>query len=217
MKEILKQQWLAYNHCGPSFGLKQKSPCVQHIKRDLILVSIFWSSWISSRNPAQMWRASMSSKALRFLDLSLPGKGGSKKKAQNVLISFHRENNMVRLRRYTCGRNVLLRSRHSRGRSWVHVFPWLILTACTCGRGKKGNEYEQGGLMSSLLCSSGGTFLLCSSAQTFTAARGVAWLTPSPRFCGVILSLVFSWSYSYAKAICFQWVEQVSSSYFLEG
>lgn len=158
MKEILKQQWLAYNHCGPSFGLKQRSSCVQPMKRYIILVSIFWSSWISSRNPAQMWRAGMSSKALRFLDLSFPGKGGSKKKAQNVLISFHGENNMVRLSRYTSGRNVLLRSRHSGGRSWVHVIPWLILTACTCGRGKKGNEYEQGGLMPSLLCSSGAPF-----------------------------------------------------------
>lgn len=179
MKEILKQWWLVYNHCGPSFGLKQRSPCVQHTKRYIILVSVFWSSWISSRNSAQMWRASMGSKALRFLDLSFPGKGGSKKAAQNVLISFHRENNMVRLRRYTCGRNVLLRSRHSRGTSWAQdVFPWLILIACTCGKGRKGNEYEQGGLMSSLLCSSDAPF--CCIPQT--AAQGVlcfetAWLT----------------------------------------
>ena len=42
----------------------------------------------------------MNSKAVGFLDLSFSGKGGSKKKAQNVLVSFPRENDIVTLRKY---------------------------------------------------------------------------------------------------------------------
>lgn len=59
----------------------------------------------------------MNPKAVGFMDLSFAGKGGSKRKAHNVLISFPRENYIVTLRKYTCGRNVLVRSRHWRGDS----------------------------------------------------------------------------------------------------
>lgn len=38
-----------------------------------------------------------------------------------------------------------------------------------------------------------------------------------PGFCRVVVSPAFSWSYNYAKAVSLQWVEQVSSSCFLEG
>lgn len=50
----------------------------------------------------------MNSKTVGFLDLSFLGKGGSKTKAQSVLISFPRENYIVTLGKYTCGRNVMI-------------------------------------------------------------------------------------------------------------
>lgn len=37
----------------------------------------------------------MNTKAMRFSDCSVLGKGGSKNKAQNVLVSFPRENDIV--------------------------------------------------------------------------------------------------------------------------
>lgn len=97
--------------------------------------------------------------------------------------------------------------------NWVHLWPRT-----------KGNEYEQDMLVSSLLYPPGAPLLLGCSAQTFTPVLGgvlcfeTAWFTSSPRLLqGGFVTGFFSWSYSYAKAISFQWVEQVSPSCFLEG
>lgn len=71
-------------------------------------------------------------------------------------------------------------------------------------------------LMSPLLYSPGAPFFVGFLTQTFTPALegagalcfGTAWFTSSPRLPWGVVSLVLSWSSSYAKAISFQWVEQ---------
>lgn len=110
-------------------------------------------------------------KSLEILGSLFSWEGWEQKEGTECSHKLSQENNMVRLRRYTCGRNVFLRSRHSREILGTRCVSLINSHCLHVWQREKGNEYEQGGLMSFLLCSSGAPFCCIPQLRHYCSTR----------------------------------------------